>query len=95
MTIKDSLYDPTMRLVFTLHYDQGQVHITYLDAFWKIPVKSLDRENCSLTQRCKSKGTIPAKVSSEDYEQVKKQFDAFMPSLYKKMIDLINGDVTF
>ncbi|MBY0353916.1 YheC/YheD family protein [Candidatus Babeliales bacterium] len=94
MTIKDSVYDPTMRLVFTLHYDQGQVHITYLDAFWKIPTRSLDRTNCSLTQRCKSKGTIPAMVSDDDYRAVKAQFDAFMPSLYKKMIDLINGDVT-
>ncbi len=93
MTIDGADFDPTMRLVFTLHYDRGQTHITYLDAFWKIPTKSLDRAAGSLTQCCKSKGTIPAMVSDEDFAAVKAQFDIFMLRLYKKMIDLINGDV--
>ena len=29
--VESNLYDPTMRMVFTLHYDEGKIHLTFLD----------------------------------------------------------------
>ena len=43
-------YDPTMRVMYIMHHDNGAVHVNVLGGFWKIPVKSLS-DRGSLTEQ--------------------------------------------
>ncbi len=44
-------YDPTMRVMFVMHHDRGSVHINVLGGFWKIPVKALNDQTATLTEK--------------------------------------------
>lgn len=44
-------YDPTMRVMFAMHHEQGIIQVNVLGGFWKIPVKSLNQKTATLTQR--------------------------------------------
>lgn len=89
LVIDEKRYDPTMRVIFILTYDCGQVNVTYLDAYWKIPGKALD-ERTSLTTKYKSIGTIYADVEEGDKREVQRMLNDCLPLLYKKMLYLLN-----
>ncbi len=85
--VGEKLYEPTMRLIFILCFDNCVPKIEILGGYWKIPNISLD-ENGDLTQKLKS-GTsheTKAEISTEDYQKVTKILQDFMPRLYLKML---------
>ncbi len=44
-------YDPTMRVIFIMHHDQGTIHTNVLGGFWKIPVKPLNDASATETEK--------------------------------------------
>jgi len=44
-------YDPTMRVMFAMHSDKGEITVNILGGFWKIPVKPLNQAGASLTEK--------------------------------------------
>lgn len=85
--VDGKLYEPTMRLIFILCYDNCVPKIEILGGYWKIPNVSLD-EKCDLTMKLKS-GTsheTKAEIDPEDYQKVTKILQEFMPRLYLKML---------
>ncbi|MFH1254276.1 MAG: hypothetical protein V1646_02480, partial [bacterium] len=80
-------YEPTMRLIFILCYDNCVPKIEFLGGYWKIPNISL-YENGDLTKKLKS-GTsheTKAEIDPKDYQVVTKILQEFMPRLYLKML---------
>jgi ribosomal protein S21 len=86
---RDKPYDPTMRVMFTLQNLAGKISINFFDAYWKLPIKSLE-ENGSLTEKHKSHiGTGTASslpVDYADFEMVKALLSNALPELYLKML---------
>lgn len=82
-------YDPTMRVMFTLHNWAGNIGITYFDAYWKLPIKSLIEEG-SLTEKHKShigsNALSSVAVSNDDFEMVKALLNKALPGIYLKML---------
>ena len=87
--IDNKSYDPTMRVAFVLTYNNDEIKVHYLGAYWKIPLFSLE-DNVKLTKQHKSWGLNPAQVAPEDLAKVQQLLDTFLPKVYKKMIGLIN-----
>ncbi|MFA6263248.1 MAG: hypothetical protein WCW33_02030 [Candidatus Babeliales bacterium] len=82
-------YDPTMRVAFVLCNNAGTPSINFLDAYWKLPAKSLD--DCgSFTELHKSHVEIGKKCSASvdagDFEAVKAQLCLLLPQIYLKML---------
>ena len=89
--VRDKPYDATMRVIFTLAYDQGQISLTFLDAYWKRPVKALN-EQANFREKHLSKHqpnfyeSVGLEVSKEDLEAVKKLMRECMPEVYFNML---------
>jgi len=90
ITIEGKDYDPTMRVIFALEYDNQKISITWLGSYWKLPEISLSEEG-TLTKKHKSKinkeRTSSAIVNSHDYCMVKTHFNQIMPTLYTHMLN--------
>lgn len=83
-------YDPTMRIVFVLHYKDGKANVTVLDGFWKLPAKALS-DSGSLVQKHVSNvyeggGTRSLKIGSEEMSIIKKVLPAALKHAYVKML---------
>ena len=84
-------YEPTLRMVFTLHYSEKIITITFLGSYWKLPMRSLD-EPGTLVERTKSsidpEGKRPSSVvvDAADMEQAKTILSQVLPKLYIKML---------
>ena len=82
-------YDPTMRVVFILSNDGGKAIVTFLDAYWKLPAKSLDQKG-SMTQQHKShinkQRLSSAKVDADDYRKVIALLEPVLLRIYEKML---------
>lgn len=89
--IDNKSYDPTMRVAFVLTYNNDEIKVHYLGAYWKIPLFSLE-DNVKLTKQHKSWGLNPAQVAPEDLAKVQELLDTCLPKVYKKMIGLINSE---
>lgn len=89
ITIEDKEYDPTMRVVLFLEYNNQEIVMKILGTYWKLPELSL-HEKGSLTKKHKSKvskeRTSSATVQKHDYLHVKDSFETFMPILYAHML---------
>lgn len=83
------LYDGTMRLAFTLVYQEQTVEVTFLQRFWKFPIKSLSEEG-SLNEKHKSCGMLPyyADVSPDVLQEVETQLQEALTLLYRQMIGI-------
>ena len=72
-------------MVFTLHYDNHKIHLTFLDGYWKLPIKSLE-EKGSLTEKTKSKISKTkqnsGRISEYDLIILKSQLSKVLPSIY-------------
>lgn len=90
ITIEGKDYDPTMRVVFTLEYNNQEVSVTWLGSYWKLPAISLSEEG-TLTKKHKSKinneRTSSTIVDPHDYSTVKTHFEQIMPTLYTHMLN--------
>lgn len=87
-------YDPTMRVLFALNHSRGNIDITFLGAYWKKPIKSLDEEG---SFRAKHISNIPKNkpsaeineataVSVDDYRRVQGMLKPILQALYEKML---------
>lgn len=83
-------YDPTMRVIFSMHNKAGNIVINFFDAYWKLPIKSLDQEG-TLTEKHKSRIgsnlTCSMLVDYTDFEMVKALLSKALPKLYLKMLE--------
>ena len=90
LSVNNNLYDPTLRMIFMLHHDQGKSDMHFLGSYWKLPELALN-EHGSLTKKHKSK-INPKKQSSEkvsvhDEEKVQTILRSMMPTLYDYMLE--------
>jgi hypothetical protein len=91
--VKGKKYDPTMRVVFVIHNDQGVITINFLESWWKIPPFAL-KDKVSLTERHVSKyrpdlKALPAselKVDPADMILIKSILREMLPKIYIKML---------
>ncbi len=83
-------YDPTMRVVCALDYNQQKVNITFLGAFWKLSYKAQEEEG-SLTEKVKSASVVgplsTALVDNYDLENVYAILSNVLPKVYVKMLE--------
>lgn len=84
-------YDPTMRVVFILHHDQGIIHCNVIAGFWKIPVKSL-ADNVSLTDKHVTIAHAGAYYSgiladSADWQEIKGILQHVLPQMYQTILE--------
>jgi hypothetical protein len=88
--VNNKPYDPTMRMVFTLHCEAGTINLTLLDGYWKLPKKSTD-DTGSLTEKHKSSinplNQSSEKINSEDLLDVKTKLKLILPYVYIKMLE--------
>ncbi|ADI37413.1 hypothetical protein [Waddlia chondrophila] len=85
--LKGKEYDPTLRVVFMLWHEHGEIQMDFVELHWKLPKKSLS-EKGSFSEKHKSYGQIPhfALVEPEREEAIKHQLRETMPLLYAKML---------
>lgn len=90
--VNQKSYDPTMRLVFCLWYDQGVITTHVLGGFWKIPVKSL-HDDCSLTEQhvtipFSGHDNVGIPVSEQDMQVAKGLLAEMLTTLYGHILDM-------
>lgn len=82
-------YDPTMRVVFILSNNAGKTQVTFLDAYWKLPEKSLDQDG-SMTEKHKShiikKSVSSCIVDRDDFKKVTMLLEPVLIRVYEKML---------
>lgn len=83
-------YDPTMRVVFVLRYLNKTIKVDYIASYWKLPLKDLDDNEGSCTEKHKSVGIIPILTTDEEKRITYASLDKLLPALYAKMIKIIN-----
>lgn len=84
-------YDPTMRVIFVLCYDNNVPRIDILGAYWKTPPLALDEVGRFIDKHkshsAKQKySALP--VDPEDYQKVTEIMQQFMPKIYAKMLGI-------
>lgn len=94
-------YDPTLRIVCVLHYDNNTIYVTVLGAFWKIPERSLNDE-VSLTEKHITRAHLVVQDPDEFYSGIlveKKDMDDIrtilhqcLPHLYEKMLEKLTHE---
>ncbi len=82
-------FDPTMRVIFALCFDQGVPSIDVFGAYWKLPPIALN-ESGRFTDKHKShirkNGPSSWPVDHQDLEKVTNIMQQFMPKVYTKMV---------
>lgn len=83
-------YDPTMRMVFCLHYEKGKIYLTMLGGYWKLPPRALEEQG-TLIEKSKSK-IVPnrassAKIAQNDMKNAQRLFQKVLPLVYLKMLE--------
>lgn len=91
ITVQDKPYDATMRVIFTLAYDQQKIHLTFLDAYWKKPIKAIG-EKGTFREKHLSKHqpnyyqSIGFEVSKEDLDGTYALMRECLPKIYWNML---------
>jgi hypothetical protein len=89
ITVGGVPYDPTMRVIFVLCFNNNVPRIDVLGAYWKTPPLALN-ETGNFTEKHKSHAaeqkytSLP--VDAADYQKVVEIMQQFMPKVYAKMI---------
>jgi len=91
LMIRNKMYDPTMRIVFTLCHNKGKIHANILGAYWKIPGKALT-EDGTLTEKHKTvsvptPGLSGLCITAHDMKGVKALAYKFLPKIYEYMLE--------
>lgn len=91
--VRGDWYNPTMRVVFVLRHEAGQIYTTILGGYWKIPPKPLTDETASLTEKYKTtpmhhvvEGYTGLKIDEKDFIQVKSIMYNALPKIYEQML---------
>jgi hypothetical protein len=85
--VDDKPYDPTMRVIFVIRYEEGKMKLDYIDGYWKKPSKSLIDEG-TFKERHISKHAPNAEesrglnVSAEDLKAVEECLAPVLPRLF-------------
>lgn len=95
LSVHGRRFDPTIRVCFVVHHDEGRIAVNYLEGWWKIPTRSLD-DNCCLTQKHVSQfrgdlKTLPPekmRISDEDTAHIQTIMRDMMPKMYLKMLKI-------
>lgn len=91
--VGDDMYDPTMRVIFALQHDKGEIKWELLASWWKLPANPIDAD-CTFTEKCVSKFRSDLKelsrkhltVSSDDLVVLRNLLDDVLPKVYCKML---------
>jgi hypothetical protein len=85
--LNNNLYDGTIRVIFSLVYDQEKTHIVFLGGYWKLPKKSIS-EPGTLTEKHKSFGKEPYFMSVDPsiMEKIEDQLREGLPVIYQQML---------
>ena len=91
VTVDGIPYDPTMRVIFVLCYDNNIPRIDILGAYWKTPPLALNESGKfiekHISHAAKQKySALP--VDPEDYKKVNEIMQQFMPKIYAKMLGI-------
>jgi len=88
---KNKPYDATIRVIFTLHHDDGNIYFNYLDGYWKRPVKALTDQG-TFRQRHLSKHypnkrqSQGGKISNDDKENLIRILKQFIGDVYQNIL---------
>ena len=96
--VKNKTYDATMRVAVGLAYDNGDVKIEFLGAYWKLPDKPINADG-TLVEHFKShisssRIVCSALVNQITYIQVQKYLNQLLPPIYRKMVALRHDSAT-
>ena len=82
-------YIPTIRLVFLLFYDKGEIQIDCMGGYYNLPRVSLE-EGGSLNEICKSASKVPyfEKVESKLLKEAETQIKEVLRIIYLKQLGL-------
>ncbi len=82
-------YDATARAIILLTYDQKNIDFKLLDAFWKLPIKSI-ADNGSLTERHKSHVELPHffKIEPKTLKKMEAQLREGLLDAYRAMLGI-------
>lgn len=97
--VRHKWYEPTMRMVCMLHYDDGKIHASILGGYWKIPNVAVSDPG-TYNERYK---TVPRddpqftglEVDYDDTQNVHQILKKMLPHLYHEMLKECNQKGTF
>ena len=82
-------YDATLRIVFSISYQNETMHLKIFNGYWKLPLKAQEEEG-SLTEKIKSKinpdRASSLKLSTEDKALVSTILKKYVPIVYYRML---------
>ncbi len=82
-------YDATLRMVFSISYQNETMHLKIFNGYWKLPLKAQEEEG-SLTEKIKSKinpeRASSLKLSAEDRALVSTILKKYVPIVYYRML---------
>jgi hypothetical protein len=94
IVVDEKPFDPTMRVTFILWNDGGQPHVIFLDAYWKLPQKSLN-EAGTLTEQHKShvssREYSSVELDKQDFKQVTAMLEPLLLRIYENMLAKANN----
>ncbi len=82
-------YDATARAIILLTYDQKNIDFKLLDAFWKLPIKSI-ADNGTLTEKHKSYGQPPYyfSIDPETSQKMEARLGEGLTEAYRAMLGI-------
>lgn len=85
----EKTYIPTMRLVFLLFYDKGEIRIDCMGGYYNLPSTSVE-EGGTLNETCKSASKLPyfEKVEPGLLKEAEAQIKEVLHRIYKKQLGL-------
>lgn len=93
INIRGDWYNPTMRLVFILRHEAGQINTNIIGGYWKIPPKPVSDQTASLTEKFKTipmhhvvSGYTGLKIDEIDFIQAKAIMYNVLPEIYERML---------
>lgn len=96
ISLENKTYDATMRVIFVLSHDNGEINVDVLSAYWKLPLGALEdydnmtKKHKSTIDKQRKSSTI---VDTHDFEIVKDQIKTVMKKAYALMLEKRRKDL--
>ena len=91
--VEGKLFDATLRVIFAMHLQDGQPHVTVFGAFWKLPTHAIN-DDVSLNQIHQSyqydRAVMSAPLDDESLVRLQVLLQDALPKVYAKMINETN-----
>lgn len=91
--VNNKPYDPTMRIVYLLKHEQGEVTLNYITSYWKKPLKALN-EKGTLREKHINKhapdfnqASGGLEVDPEDLNKVRTTLETLLPTIYTNLLE--------